>query len=158
GDVLAARHVAAELLDAGDVRAREPSLSSGALGGLLVPTHGFVGAADLIRALATGARRHGARIIEHGRVRRISRSNEELVIEADRGSLTGDVVVIAAGSWTGQIEVEGATARVPVRPIRGQLLQLRWSGPPLSRVIWGERCYMVPWQDGTVLVGATEED
>src|SRR5712691_6463980 len=82
-DGLATRHVAAELLDASDVRAREPNLSNDALGGLLIPTHGFVGAAELIRALATGARRHGARIIEHGRVRRISRSNEELVIEAD---------------------------------------------------------------------------
>jgi glycine/D-amino acid oxidase-like deaminating enzyme len=48
--------------------------------------------------------------------------------------------------------------RVPVRPIRGQLLQLRWSGPLLGGVIWGERCYIVPWRDGTVLVGATEED
>jgi glycine/D-amino acid oxidase-like deaminating enzyme len=25
-------------------------------------------------------------------------------------------------------------------------------------VVWGERCYVVPWPDGTVLVGATVED
>jgi glycine/D-amino acid oxidase-like deaminating enzyme len=33
-----------------------------------------------------------------------------------------------------------------------------WNGPPLRRVTWGERCYLVPWDDGTLLVGATVED
>ena len=33
-----------------------------------------------------------------------------------------------------------------------------WNGPPLRRVIWGERCYLVPWDDGTLLVGATMEE
>src|SRR6185295_12763820 len=56
-DVLAARHVAAELLNAAEVRAREPNLSTEVLGGLLIPTHGFVAATELTRALAAGARR-----------------------------------------------------------------------------------------------------
>ena len=29
---------------------------------------------------------------------------------------------------------------------------------PLSHVIWGKDCYVVPWRDGTVLVGATVEE
>lgn len=157
-DLLARRGVVAELLDADAVRIREPNLSSDALGGLLIPAHGFTAAADLARALAAGARRHGAQLIEHGRVHRISRSSGGLLVETDRGTLTGDAVVIAAGSWAGQIEIEGTRARVPVRPVRGQLLQLEWSGPLLGRVIWGERCYLVPWQDRTLLVGATVEE
>jgi glycine oxidase len=157
-DALLARHVGAELLDAADVRAREPHLSAAAVGGLLIPTHGFVEAGALTHALAIAARRHGAQLVELGRVRRISRWQDELLIETDRGSTTGGAVVIAAGSWAGQIEIDGTNARVPIRPIRGQLLQLRWTGPPIERVIWGERCYIVPWQDRTVLVGATEED
>jgi Glycine/D-amino acid oxidases (deaminating) len=65
---------------------------------------------------------------------------------------------VAAGSWSGQIEIEGVAARVPVRPVRGQLLYLAWNRPLLGRVIWSERCYLVPWEDGTVLVGATVEE
>jgi glycine oxidase len=72
--------------------------------------------------------------------------------------LTADRVVIAAGSWAGQIDIEGVGERVPVRPVRGQLLHLGWDGPPLARVLWSDRCYMVPWEDGTLLVGATVED
>jgi glycine oxidase len=157
-EVLAGRGVAAELLDAPAVCSREPNLSGDALGGLLIPTHGFIAAAELTRALAAAARRCGATLIEHGRVSRISRSSGDLIVETDRGRLTGDAVVIAAGSWAGQIEIEGARTRVPVRPVRGQLLQLEWSGPLMDRVVWSERCYLVPWQDRTVLVGATEED
>jgi thiazole synthase len=29
---------------------------------------------------------------------------------------------------------------------------------PAGRVVWGTDCYVVPWTDGTVLVGATVED
>src|SRR6185295_3204331 len=50
------------------------------------------------------------------------------------------------------------TPDAAVKPIRGQLLRLRWPAPRLSRIIWSDRCYVVPWTDGTVLVGATMED
>jgi glycine oxidase len=154
---LAARGVAAELLDAEAARRAEPQLNEGVLGALLIPSQGFVAATALTRALAAAARRHGAHLLEHGRVLRIARASGELAVVTDRGSLTG-AVVLAAGSWSGQIEIEGVSDRVPVRPVRGQLLQLAWNGPPLGRVVWSERCYLVPWEDGTLLVGATVED
>ena len=81
-----------------------------------------------------------------------------LVSCSDRGSLIGNAVVLAAGSWSGDIAIDGVDARVPVRPVRGQLLSLSWNGTPLRRVTRCRRCYMVPWDDGTVLVGATVED
>jgi len=80
------------------------------------------------------------------------------VLEISNGSwsLSAARVVIAAGSWAGQIEVEGAPA-VPVHPVRGQLLQLKACGPNLRRTTWGDHCYLVPWTDGSLLVGATVE-
>jgi glycine oxidase len=124
----------------------------------LVPPHGFVVAAGLVRALATAARRHGAQVIEGSRVRRINPANGDLMVETDRGPLAGSAVVLAAGSWSGRIEIAGLPTRALVRPIRGQLLRLAWRGPTLRRVIWSDRCYLVPWDDGTLLVGATVED
>jgi glycine oxidase len=155
---LTSRGIAAEILDARRVRLEESHLAEDAVGGLLVATHGYVAAGELTRALASAARRHGAQLIEQGRVRRISSTGIDIKVETDRGSLTGNGVVIAAGSWSGQIDIVGVSARVPVRPVRGQLLYLTWRGPLLRRVTWGERCYLVPWDDGTVLVGATVED
>jgi glycine oxidase len=154
---LSARGVATELLDRRSVREREPHLADDVAGGLLIPCHGYVSATDLTKALVAAARRHGAQVVERGRVRRIVRADGDLKIETDRGSLTANAVVIAAGSWSSQIAIDGAIS-LPVRPVRGQLLRLGWTGSPLSRVIWGERCYLVPWDDGTLLVGATVEE
>jgi glycine oxidase len=156
--VLERRDVPALLLDAQAVRSEEPQLGDGAIGGLLIESHGFVGAVDLTRALAAAARRHGAQLIEGSRVRRIARRGGDMFVDTDRGSLSGNAVVLAAGSWSGKIEIEGVTATVPVRPVRGQLLHLGWAGTPLRRVTWSRRCYLVPWEDGTLLVGATVED
>ena len=154
-----ARHgVAARILDGLTVRSEEPHLADGAVGGLLIDIHGFVAAADLTRALATAARRHGAQLIEPSRVRRLARNGGDVTVDTDRGSLTGGAVVIAAGSWSGEIAIDGIAARVPVRPVRGQLLTLAWTGTPLRRVTWSSRCYLVPWDDGTLLVGATVEE
>ncbi len=47
---------------------------------------------------------------------------------------------------------------VPVKPIRGQLIQLRAEAGAIHRVIWGPDGYLVPWPDGAVLVGSTVED
>jgi len=157
-DVLSRRGVPALLLDAAGVRAEEPYLGDGAIGGLLIEVHGFVAASDLTRALVAAARRHGAQLIEQSRVRRIMRRDGEIVVETDRGSLSGNAVVLAAGSWSGEIAVDGIVTPVPVRPVRGQLLSLAWTGTPLRRVTWSRRCYMVPWEDGTLLVGATVEE
>jgi len=157
-DALAKRGVSARLLDTAAVRAEEPLAGDVVVGGLVVDTHGFVAASDLTRAIATAARRAGARLIEQRHVRGITSTRGEIVVDTDRGSLRGDMVVVAAGSWSGEISIDGARARVPVRPVRGQLLQLAWVGPRMRRVTWTRRCYFVPWDDGTMLVGATVEE
>ena len=156
--LLTKRGVANELMDAQTARGEEPHLAGDVLGGLLVPIHGFVIASELTRALAAAARRYGAQLLEGGRVRRIARADGDLIVETERGTLTGNGVVLAAGSWSAQIEIEGVTVRPPVRPVRGQLLHIGWNGPALRRVTWSERCYLVPWDDGTMLVGATVEE
>jgi len=155
---LSGRGITADVLDAAAARREEPQIAGDVIGGLLIPSHGFVSAPDLTRALCAAARRHGAQLIEHCRVRRVTRNGNELAVDTERGALNADSVVNAAGSWAGGIEIEGAAERVPVRPVRGQLLHLGWQGPPLRRVTWSSRCYLVPWDDGTLLVGATVED
>jgi glycine/D-amino acid oxidase-like deaminating enzyme len=38
------------------------------------------------------------------------------------------------------------------------LLELMATDVRLARIVWGPRCYLVPWRTGAVLVGATVED
>lgn len=136
----------------------EPALAETIHGAVYVPTHGYVAVAALTEALVWAALKHGAEI-ETGRdIQSIARGADHLHVTADDGTTwMAPTVVMAAGSWSSQIH--GADpAAAAVKPIRGQLLRLHWKGAPLSRVLWGHDCYIVPWQDGTVLVGATMED
>jgi glycine oxidase len=119
----------------------EPGLSHRTSLALLVPAHGFVGPAPLTDALVRAATGRGVSLVQAR-----ATSPEDI---------RSDAVVIAAGSWS----AEFVTAPQPfVKPIRGQLLALAMDHRPATRVIWGTDCYLVPWKDGTVLVGATVED
>jgi glycine oxidase len=149
---------ALQWLTAMDARRLEPALPDWTRGAILAPTHGYVAVSSLTEALVWAALRHGAELETGRHVRTIHRQSDGLAVTADDGgSWTARHVVVASGSWSGQLELPDAAARA-VRPVRGQLLQLAWKGPPLSHVIWGKDCYVVPWRDGTVLVGATVED
>jgi glycine oxidase len=67
-------------------------------------------------------------------------------------------VVVASGAWSGQIE--GAAERMPVRPVRGQLLRLRDPGGAglLSSVVRFQGGYLVPRAGGRYVLGATVEE
>jgi glycine oxidase len=69
-------------------------------------------------------------------------------------------VVIAAGSWSGRLDGLPAAARVPVRPVKGQLLRLRDPTGPglLGRVVRFSGGYLVPRADGRYVLGATMEE
>lgn len=145
-------------LDAAAARRVEPSLPESVEGALLAATHGYVDVNALTEALAWAAMRHGVEIEAGRRITRIDTSDGTTsAISEDGGCWTAETIVLAAGSWTPQTGIADPAA-THVRPIRGQLLRLAWRGTPLSHVLWGPECYVVPWDDGTLLVGATMED
>jgi glycine oxidase len=149
------RHVRAEWLGSHDLKRTEPPISDAATAGLLIPLHGVVGAEALTMALWSAATTRGARFFP-ATATRVRRAGDGLVVEASGGRVHADTVVIAAGAWTPRIAVEGAP-QIPVVPVRGQLIHLQWNGVPLRHSVWGPRCYLVPWADGRLLVGATME-
>jgi glycine oxidase len=139
-------------------RELEPALGASIEGAVIVPGHGYVSAPQLTEALAWAALRHGVQIEAGRRVTSLGRDNDGLVVTTDDGlEWRAGQVVVAAGSWAGQLGINEPAARA-VKPVRGQLLRLAWRGTPITRVLWGPDCYVVPWHDGTLLVGATVED
>ena len=63
--------------------------------------------------------------------------------------------IVAAGSFSSQIA--GAEEYAPVRPAKGQMIALRCEAAQIERVLWSERIYIVPRNDGRILCGATVE-
>ena len=148
----------AEWIEPAEVPDLEPTLSGDTNGALLIRSHGYVAASQLSEALTWGALRHGAEMETGRRINAIRERDSRLEVVSDDGVVwTADRVVIAAGSWMSQLGL-GDPAAQAVRPVRGQLLRIEWDGVPPQRIVWGPDCYVVPWQDGSALVGATVED
>jgi glycine oxidase len=140
-------------LDGTAARRAEPGLDERIASALVIDEHGYVRVGQLMTALAAAA---GRRRVEcrDGFVEAVEPGPTGVRVRIGREHAAADAVVIAAGSWSGSLSVPA----VPVRPIRGQIVELRLPRPPVSRIVWAEGCYLVPWADGTVLAGATSED
>jgi len=155
---LAAQGVESRWLAPSEFGGIEPRASSHARGALLIPTHGFVGVTSLTLAAAAAAERAGATFTTAVGAIAIHRlAGGRVGVHAGGRDWDADRVVLAAGSWSSQITVEAADA-VPVKPIRGQLIQLQAEPGAITRVLWGPNGYLVPWPDGSILVGSTVED
>jgi glycine oxidase len=74
--------------------------------------------------------------------------------------IAAEQVVIAAGAWSDSIEGIPADARVPIHPIKGQILRMHDpAGPGLvTRVVRITSGYLVPRGDGRYVLGATMEE
>jgi glycine/D-amino acid oxidase-like deaminating enzyme len=119
---------------------------------LLIPEHGYVRVADLIAGLVSSFT--GRISFRRGRVLALEPQATGVRVRTDSAVTTADMLVLAAGAWSGPL----ARPALPVRPVRGQVVELQCGVRPFSRILWDESCYMVPWCNGSVLVGATSED
>ncbi|MBC7896969.1 MAG: glycine oxidase ThiO [Cytophagaceae bacterium] len=144
------------LLSAAQAIALEPALNPGACGAVHVPAHGYVDVPALVQTMADAAERAGARIRPFAQVLDLGSSGSGVLVTGADETWSADAVVLATGAWSGRLSVSDAAA-APVRPIRGQLLRFRGTSNP-THSMWSAHGYLVPWSDGTVLVGATHED
>ena len=145
-------------LDASEVARVEPQISPGAVAAMLSPTEPYLDPQGLAQALAAAARQHGA-VIETGvAVRRLGvKDGRPRALAVDGRVHEAETMVVAAGPWTAAL-ARPLGVRVPVRPVRGQMLSLRGPAAPLRHVIWGDHAYLVPREEGQTFVGATVED
>ncbi|MCH7639296.1 MAG: glycine oxidase ThiO [Bacteroidetes bacterium] len=100
----------------------------------------------------------GGTVRESSKVRAVDgRGDVSVVVMEDGSSVEARVVVLAAGAWSR--EVGGIEPRLPVRPVKGQILSLRMKEPfELTHVVRGPDAYLVPKADGRLVVGATSEE
>ncbi|HEX5762547.1 MAG TPA: glycine oxidase ThiO [Solirubrobacterales bacterium] len=79
---------------------------------------------------------------------------------ATGAELRAPATVLSSGAWSGAPAWLPAAARPPVRPVKGQILELhsRDGAAPCERIVCSERVYLVPRPDGRLIVGATVEE
>ena len=149
-------------ITAAETRRREPHLAGKLAGAVFSPEDTQVDNRKLAAALRIAAEMAGASISEHQAVKTISSDAGRVdgIVLADGSKVAADVVVLAAGAWSRNIDGLAPELRPPVRPIKGQMLALRMdpTAPLLTHVVWAPGAYLVPRLDGRLLVGATVEE
>jgi glycine oxidase len=147
-----------------EARELEPALAPTVRLGLEAPDDHSVDPRLLLAALRNACLSTGVQLREQAHVARVESGTGgdrvEGVTLADGQFVAAAQVVLAAGAWVDQIDGLPSHARVPVRPVKGQILRLRDPAGPglLRRVVRFEGGYLVPRADGRYLLGATVEE
>jgi glycine oxidase len=147
-------------LGAAELRTLEPALTPAACGALLSPREAHVRSPLLVRAFAEAAAHEGARLRTGTPVVGLARDQERVVgVETPEGRVDAGQVVLAAGSFTGLCaRWLDPAPRLPVTPVRGQIVALDAPRPGPRATLWGAGgTYLVPKRDGSLVVGATTE-
>jgi glycine oxidase len=149
----------AEAIRADDARELEPALSEEIEAGIWKPDEASVDNRALTKAVLEAARRSGAEIYPDCRAKAIRSEEGEasrcagLIFKKER--VEARWTVVAAGCFSS--EIAGVERYAPVRPAKGQMISLRADELKIERVLWSEKIYLVPRNDGRILAGATIE-
>ena len=138
----------------------EPGLTQSVRGALLSTSEGHVNSIRLTQALARAAAGLGVRFMEGIEVSDFLRRDMTVTgVMTSSGSMEASHVVLASGAWSGGL-ARALGLNLPVRPVRGQILALQPApavGAP-RHVIYHLGTYLVQKRDGSVWVGATQEE
>ena len=150
--------IAFERLEPRDFGRVEPLLGPSVRVAYYVPDRAQVRNPRHLKALTLACERRGARLRPGLACEGFDvRSGRLLAVRTAEGPIPCGAAVVAAGPWTGRL-LEGIGQRVPTPPIKGQIVMLNPGRPTLRRIVEHGSNYLVPRDDGRVLVGATEED
>ena len=146
-----------------EARRLEPALAPTLRGALEVADDHAVDPRRLTAALLAALRRAGAVVRTGAAVTELELGPDDAVRAvrlSDGERLLGEAVVVAAGAWSAGLSGLPPDARVPLRPVKGQIMRLHDpSGPGLmTRALRLPAAYLVPRGDGRYVLGATVEE
>lgn len=148
-----------EALDRQGLERELPGIGPGWQAGLLFRQDGQIdNRRQLMRALERACVERGVRFQEGVEVLELLQDHEQLSgvrvrdAAADTHILQADTAVLCSGAWSAQL-----LPQLPIFPVKGQMVSLQGPRDALQRVIFGPGTYLVPREDGLLVVGATSE-
>jgi glycine oxidase len=152
----------AEWLPPRRCRELEPGLTPSFNGGVHAPAEATVDPRAMSAALLAALAAEGVEVLAETEAAAALLEGERLagVRTAAGEELRAAATVLATGAWAGESEWLPPAARPPVRPVKGQIVELRALDgvAPCERIVASERVYLVPREDGRLIVGATVEE
>ena len=108
--------------------------------------------------MVAGCQTRGVELITDHEITNIILNEDKAVgIATDAKEFHADNICIAAGPWSAQL-LDQVGVTTGILPIRGQMVMFNTQTPLLTHIVNEGSRYMVPREDGRLLVGSCEEE
>lgn len=141
----------------------EPGLTDLAGSGTLRAAYLLPGEAQLrnpdhLRALALACERNGVLLRPQTELLEIEQAGRRIAgLQTSQGRLEADRYCLTSGAWTYAL-LKKLDVTTGIMPVKGQMVMFKCHQPPFRHVLAEGPRYLVPRDDGRVLVGSTEEE
>ena len=145
-----------ERIEPADLAELEPALSHTTDGALWLPEIGQVRNPRFARALRRAVEAQ-VEVREHEEVSELRVTAGRIQgVRTRQGILEADQVVVCAGAWTATLLAQLGAAPA-VEPVRGQMMVFLTQPGQIRHIVLYRDRYIIPRQDGHVLIGSTLE-
>ena len=144
-------------MDHDAARRLENKVNPECVGGLFIGGMASVDAYRLTMASIRAAERFGTKLVMQRATGLRHSGGHAIAVQFEGGQIEAGTVVIAMGPWSGLVN-EWCGAPAPVEPLKGQILRMRYDGPPLNVALNYQGNYVDSKPDGLIWAGSTEED
>jgi glycine oxidase len=155
-----------------ECRKAEPMLGPAIAGGLLVTDDASIDPRRLTTALLAACHQAGVVHVKQPAVRLHADGDRARGAElADGSAVSAGSVVLSAGWASAEIAGLSPGTAPPLRPVKGQILRLQPTAATVAAtgtssllnrtirgIVQGSSVYLVPREDGEIVVGATQEE
>jgi hydrogen cyanide synthase HcnC len=168
-DVAYAKQIAAAIphlheqlrwLNWAQLRECEPYISHEAIGALEFIDDHQVNPFRLTDAYLEAARQNGVSLFPNTNVVGVLRDGARVtgVLTQEHGELFAGTTINAGGAWAAEIGEWATGVRLPVRPVKGQIVLSEKMPKLLNGCVTTSDCYIAQKDNGEILIGSTTEE
>ena len=144
-------------LEAAEVRELERDVTSHILGAARIEEDINVLPVRVCQAFAKSAQVYGASIFEYTKVLHIQKKHDMFRIETTNGIVEAKRVVIAGGAWSTPF-FQQLGLEHKIIPVKGECIAVKGDNTVLKHTIFHDKCYIVPRNNGEIVIGATMKE
>ncbi|WP_077618142.1 glycine oxidase ThiO [Bacillus sinesaloumensis] len=141
-------------LDYETVKKMQPEISDTVIGAAYIADDVNVIPTSTCLAFAKSAQMLGASIFENCPVYDIKKNGNEYTVKTDNGEVRAKHIVLATGVYSNSL-FQNLGISEKLKPVKGESIIVHHDKPFLEHTLFYEKSYIVPRNNGKVVIGAT---
>lgn len=146
-----------QIVDSAELQSIQPGVAQLNDRAIWMPDIGQVRNPRLVEALRLELQDRGVQFRENTEVSGFAvKAGQITGVQAADETISCDTVIVCGGAWTASL-LASTGLKIPVEPVKGQILLFRAEPGLLSRMLMNRGRYLIPRKDGHILAGSTLE-